>query len=154
MAKNITNLPFEDRPYEKLETLGEEYLTNSELLAIVIKTGTKNKSCLDISREILTTNLDNINELEYLSNMTLNNLTKFNGIGRVKAIQIKAVIELAKRISKINKIEKVKVTSPKIVFNLLNHEYINKKQEIVKTVILDNANNILSVVTNAIRKYI
>ena len=150
MAKNITKLPLQDRPYEKLETLGEQNLTNSELLAIIIKTGTKEKSCLDIAREILISNLDNINELEYLANMSINNLTKFSGIGRVKAIQIKAVLELSKRISKINNVQKVKVTCPKVIFDLLNHEYINKKQEIIKTVILDNSNNVLSIVTNAI----
>lgn len=150
MAKNITKLPPEDRPYEKLEKLGEENLTNSELLAIIIKTGTKDKSCLDISREILLTNLDNINELEYLSNMSITNLTNFKGIGRVKAIQIKAVIELSKRIATVRNITKIKVNSPKIVYDLLNQSYANKKQEIVKTIILDKSNNILSIVTNAV----
>ncbi len=58
---------------------GCENLTNSELLAIVIKTGTKNKNCLDISREILTSNknIESVSDLEYLSNMSISNLKKF-----------------------------------------------------------------------------
>jgi DNA repair protein RadC len=133
---------------------GSENLTNSELLAIIIKTGTKDKNCLDISRSILTCNenIENISDLEYLSSMSLSNLKKFKGIGRVKSIQIKAVLELSKRISKTNINDKTRITSPKDIFNLVNESYIGKKQEIVKTIILDNSNKVLSVITNGIGK--
>jgi DNA repair protein RadC len=133
---------------------GSENLTNSELLAIIIKTGTKDKNCLDISRSILTCNenIENISDLEYLSSMSLSNLKKFKGIGRVKSIQIKAVLELYKRISKTNINDKTRITSPKDIFNLVNESYIGKKQEIVKTIILDNSNKVLSVITNGIGK--
>lgn len=133
---------------------GSENLTNSELLAIVIKTGTKDKNCLDISRDILTSNenMENVSDLEYLSCMSLVNLKKFKGIGRVKAIQIKAVLELSKRISKTNINNKVKITSPKDIFNLVNESYIGKKQEVIKTIILDNSNKVLSVITNGMGK--
>jgi len=133
---------------------GSENLTNSELLAIIIKTGTKDKNCLDISRDILTSNkyIDNISDLEYLSNMSITNLKNFKGIGRVKSIQIKAVLELSKRISKTNINNKTRIISPKDIFNLLNQSYIGKKQEIVKTIILDNSNKVLSVITNGIGK--
>lgn len=154
MVKILTNLPANDRPYEKLELQGPENLTNSELLAIVIKTGTKDKSCLDISRDILNSNksAEHVTDLEYLSNMSINTLKKFKGVGRVKSIQIKAVIELAKRISKLNVNNKTKITSPIDVYNLLNDSYIAKKQEIVKTILLDNSNKVLSVITNGIGK--
>jgi len=133
---------------------GSENLTNSELLAIIIKTGTKDKNCLDISRNILTgnENVENVSDLEYLSSMSLPYLRKFKGIGRVKSIQIKAVLELSKRISKTNINDKTRITSPKDIFNLLNESYIGKKQEIVKTIILDNSNKVLSVITNGIGK--
>lgn len=133
---------------------GSENLTNSELLAIVIKTGTKNRNCLDISRDILTSNKDmeNISDLEYLSSMSLNNLRKFKGIGKVKSIQIKAVLELSKRISKTNINNKKKITSPKDIFDLVNESYIGKKQEVVKTILLDNSNKVLSIITNGIGK--
>ena len=133
---------------------GSENLTNSELLAIIIKTGTKDRNCLDISRDILTVNknIENVSDLEYLSNMSMSNLRKFKGIGRVKSIQIKAVLELSKRISKTNINDKTKIMSPKNIFDLVKESYIGKKQEIVKTIILDNSNKVLSVITNGIGK--
>ncbi|MEG1705768.1 MAG: DNA repair protein RadC [Clostridia bacterium] len=133
---------------------GESNLTNSELLAIVIKTGTKDKNCLDISREILTSNknINNISDLEYLSSLSLNTLRSFDGIGRVKSIQIKAVCELSRRISISNNLYKLKINSPKDIYDLINNSYIGKNQEIVKTIILDNSNNVLSVITNCIGK--
>lgn len=139
---------------KKWNYFGSENLTNSELLAIIIKTGTRNKNCLDISRDILTSNkdIDNITDLEYLSNMSLNNLRKFEGVGRVKSIQIKAVLELSKRISSTNINNKVKITCPIDIFNLINESYIGKKQEILKTILLDNSNKVLSIITNGIGK--
>ena len=73
LAKNIKKLPFNDRPYEKLELMGEGNLTNSELLAIIIKTGTKKYSCLDISQKILSenNNITNISDLEYLTSLSI-----------------------------------------------------------------------------------
>lgn len=154
MDKGLNKLPVNDRPYEKLELLGEENLTNSELLAIIIKDGTKDKNCLDISREILNSNkhLDYISELEYLSNMSLNNLRKFKGIGRVKSIQIKAVLELSKRIYKTNVNNNFKISNPQNVFDIMKSYYVGKKQEMVKTILLDNSNKIICIVTNGIGK--
>lgn len=151
MAKNITEMPINDRPYEKLELYGESSLSNSELLAIIIKTGTLKLNCLQIARNILSVNNNtNFTDLEYLSNLSLEELKSFDGIGRVKAIQIKAVIELSKRVSKTYEINKDKITCPKDVFYLLNQSYIGKKQESLKTILLNKQKNIISIVTNAI----
>lgn len=151
MAKNITEMPINDRPYEKLELYGESSLSNSELLAIIIKTGTLKLNCLQIAKNILSVNNNtDLTDLEYLSNLTLEELKSFEGIGRVKAIQIKAVVELSKRVSKTYEINKDKITCPKDVFYLLNQSYIGKRQESLKTIILNKQKNIISVVTNAI----
>jgi DNA repair protein RadC len=141
-------------PMKNWNYFGSENLTNSELLAIVIRAGTKDRNCLDISREILISNKDieNVSDLEYLSSMSLNNLKKFKGIGRVKSIQIKAVLELSKRISKTNINNKTKVSSPNDIFNFVNESYIGKKQEVVKTILLDNSNKVISIITNGIGK--
>ncbi|MBQ9012186.1 MAG: DNA repair protein RadC [Bacilli bacterium] len=152
MAKNIKLLPLDDRPYEKLELIGENNLTNSELLAIIIKTGTKKYNCLEIAQNILKTkeNISKISDLEYLTNLSLEELKSYEGIGRVKAIQIKAMLELSKRIASMYVIDKKSITSPKDVFNLLRKEFIGKKQEVLKTIILNKKNTIISVITNAI----
>ena len=152
MAKNIKEIPLNDRPYEKLELLGESNLTNSELLAIIIKNGTVNLNCIQIAHNILGSNknIDSVSDLEYLANISLNELKSFEGIGRKKAILIKAVIELSKRISKTYDFEKKKVSSPKDVFDLVNQSYIGLKQECIKTIILSKSNTLLSIRTNAI----
>ena len=152
MAKNIKLLPLDDRPYEKLELIGENNLTNSELLAIIIKTGTKKYNCLEIAQNILKTkeNISKISDLEYLTNLSLEELKSYEGIGRVKAIQIKAMLELSKRIASMYATEKKKITSPKDVFDLLQKEFIGKKQEVLKTIILNKKNTVISVITNAI----
>ena len=152
MAKNIKELPIDDRPYEKLELMGEANLTNSELLAIVIKNGTTNLNCIQIAHNILSNNSEvtNISDLEYLSNISLEELKKFEGIGRKKAILIKAVVELSKRISKTYTIEKKKISSPRDVFELVNQSYIGLKQESIKTLILNKSNGVLSITSNAV----
>lgn len=152
MAKNINELPLNDRPYEKLELLGSSNLTNSELLAIIIKTGTKDMNCLEISQNILSgkDKISNLSDIDYLTNLSLEELKQFKGIGRVKAIQIKAVIELAKRISENSDKEKLKIKCPRDVFNCLSYSYFGMKQECLKTVILNKQNQVLSIVTNAI----
>ena len=151
MVKNITEIPISDRPYEKLELLGEASLTNSELLAIIIKTGTLKQNCLQIAQNILSGNNEsNMTDLEYLAGVSLEELKSYDGIGRVKALQIKAVVELSKRISKIYEINKDKITSPKDVYNLLAQSYIGKKQESLKTILLNRQKNVISIVTNAI----
>ncbi len=146
MAKNIASFPLEDRPYEKLERLGSQNLTNSELLAIIIKNGTKQKNCLELARDILSSNRSEyLDELEYLYTLSLSNLQKIKGIGKVKAIQILATVELARRINiKINN-KRRKVTCPKDAYNLVYSFYFGKKTEMVSVINLDNACNVLEI---------
>lgn len=130
-------------------------MTNSELLAIIIKTGKKNLSCLELAQNILKipNNTSYINELEYLSKKSINELKKFDGIGRVKAIQIKAVLEISKRLSRTNyEYDRMYIKSPRDVFNLLEYSYKNKNTEILKTILLDNSNKVISIITNSIGK--
>lgn len=152
MAKNIVSLPLNDRPYEKLELLGSSNLTNSELLAIIIKTGTRDLNCIEIAQNILSDKdkYSNLSDIDYLLNLSLEELKEYKGIGRVKAIQIKAVIELAKRISKNFDNTKTKITCPKDVYDTLAYTYTGMKQECLKTIILNKQNLVLSIVTNAI----
>ena len=151
--KIIKEIPFQDRPYEKLELKGSSFLTDSELLAIIIKTGTKSNGCLKIAQNILNNKKDeNMSVIEYLDSLSLEHLKKFDGIGRVKAIQIKALVELSKRFSKTFELSKQKIISPRNVFEILAPEYICKKQEILKVVILNKQNKIIMIHTVAVGK--
>ena len=90
----IKEIPTYDRPREKLLKNGVKSLSNSELLAIIIKSGTKGKSALEISDEIL----HSINSLKDLKDLELNELKGIKGLGSVKAMEIIASIELGYRI--------------------------------------------------------
>ena len=96
-----------EKPREKLFLFGPHSLTDYELLAILLRTGTKNKSVIDLSIDILK-QLNSINDLQ---NITIEELLKFRGIGKTKAIELIATIELGKRISNYSKkIEYIKST--------------------------------------------
>ena len=94
MSIKIKELPELERPYEKLEMYGEKMLSNAELLAIIIKTGTKDETAVEIAQKLLKTNDTTEQDLKYIQNLTLEELMKIKGIGRVKAIQLKAVGEI------------------------------------------------------------
>ena len=139
----IKNIPNCERPYEKLEMLGEKTLSNSELLAIIIKTGTKNKTAIEIAQEILSINsIKNIRELQDLS---LEELKRISGIGKVKALQIKAVCELAKRMEKPLDLNVI-IKRPNDVAKLLMNELRYEKREIVKLLILNTKNVLQKVI--------
>lgn len=137
---NIKNLPQSERPYEKLLMYGEESLTNIELLSIIIKTGTKEKSSIEIAKELLHKNMDNSNNLRFLQNVSIEELRLINGIGTVKAIELKAVGEIAKRISKPFVINKLKIKTREDVVKIFMEELQNEQNEILKIVMLDNRN--------------
>src|SRR5688572_32000020 len=84
----------DDRPREKLLMKGADALSNSELIAILIGSGTSKKSAVDVAKELLTRSKDDINELAKLS---LKDLMKTNGIGEARAVTIAAALELGRR---------------------------------------------------------
>ncbi len=148
MKLKIKELPISERPYEKLELYGAEKLSNSELLAIIIKTGTKEENSISIAQKVLKLNQENnVNNLRFLCDISIEELTKINGIGRVKAIQLKAIGELTKRLSEpINK-KQIKIKTTKDVANILMQELRYEKQEIVKVIILNGKNIVLKITT-------
>lgn len=143
--KKITmkNLPVSERPYEKLEKLGAEMLSNSELLAIIIKTGNRNESSLDLANRILSCD-DRNTGLCFLYDLSLEQLRKINGIGKVKAIQIKALAELSKRMASTFNIHRKKaLKSPQEVCDLVMEEMRHIKKEIFRAILLDVKNHVI-----------
>lgn len=146
MKLKMKDMPLPERPYEKMQLLGSTSLSNCELLAIIIKTGTKEKTALGLAQEIL--NLISNNEqssLRDLQNFSIEEFMTINGIGRVKAIQLKAVLELTKRISKPINYLQIKISTPKDIANIFMEELRCEKREIVKVVILNVKNIVLKI---------
>ena len=138
----IKDLPISERPREKLYSHGPEFLSNAELLAIIIRTGHKEDSALDVAQRIL--NLDN-KGLPFLSNASIEQLTEIKGIGECKAAQILAAIEIGKRVNRWKSDDKVKVTSPMIIANLMMDEMRYLDKEYFNIALLDTKNQVLSI---------
>lgn len=135
----ITNWPEEERPREKLLHRGAAQLTNAELLAILIRTGVKGKSAVDLARGILQL-LGGLRALEQWENEDLYGI---RGLSLAKVAQIKAAIELGKRI-----ITEEKKTFGKIYSSLQMYEYLlptmrDLKREVFKAVYLNAQNQII-----------
>ena len=96
----MKELPMSERPYEKLEMYGETALSNAELIAIIIKSGTKDESSVGIAQKILSLEKSKENNLRFLQNVSIKEFMSIKGIGKVKAIQLKAICELTKRMSR------------------------------------------------------
>ena len=123
MSLKIKEIPETERPYEKLELYGEKALSNAELLAIIIKTGTKEETSVQIAQRILNLNYDpQMGELNFLKSITMEELMQIKGIGRVKAIQIKAICELAIRMSKPSNFKKIQIKCTEQLANLVMEE--------------------------------
>ena len=145
----IKDLPESERPYERLEKYGPHMLSNAELLAIIIKTGTRNETSVDIARKLLKMDDEEMG-LSFLHHLSIEELENIKGIGRVKAIQIKALMELAKRISSTRTNNKVVIKSPEDVGSYVMEEMRYLKQEEFRILILNTKNYIQKVCTIAI----
>ncbi len=145
MSMTIKQLPEEERPYEKLELYGEKALSNAELLAIIIKTGTKEETSVQIAQKVLSLNEANLYGMDFLKDITIEELMQIKGIGKVKAIQLKAVAELAIRMSKPSNYKKIAIKEPSDIVKIFMEELRFEKREISKVVILNEKNEILKI---------
>lgn len=147
MTLKMKELPLSERPYEKLEIYGVKKLSNSELLAIIIKTGTKEDSVINIAQKVLKLNKNkNISDLRFLQNITIEELSKIKGIGKIKAMQIIAACEIAKRIGAPINIKNIKIKSSQDVANLLLDELKYEKREIAKVILLNSKNIVKKII--------
>ncbi len=142
----MKELPISERPYEKLELYGEKTLSEAELLAIIIKTGTREETSLEIAKRILNMNeeIDSSN-LNFLREKSIQEFMQIKGIGKVKAIQIKALCEFATRMNKPLDYRKIKIQSPRDVAKILVEDMKHLKIELLKLIILNNSNEILKI---------
>lgn len=131
---NFKSIPDSDKPRERLYIYGSENLSNEELISIILKTGTKKMSVKELSLKLL----EMVGDISKLRDIGINTLMKIDGIGRVKAIEIKAALELGRRVYMNNEnLDKIKFNSAEVIYNYFYEILSNKKQEHFYCVYLD-----------------
>ena len=136
----ITNWSEDDRPREKLMLKGKSALSDAELIAILIGSGSRNESAVDLSKRILAS-ADNLN---VLGKMSISQLMNFKGIGEAKAITIISALELGRRRRAEDVVELVKITSSKRVFEIMQPIIGELPHEEFWVLFLNNSNKVIS----------
>ena len=140
MGSNFKNIIDEDKPRERFVQVGRENLSNEELISIILKTGTKDESVSDVSKNLLSM-VDSITDLKDIS---INKLMNIKGIGLVKAIELLSAIELGKRIYYNNEFKrKIKIKNSLDAYNYIKNKFINKTKEYFYCIYLDSKSNII-----------
>lgn len=137
---NILSWAEEDRPREKLMLKGRAALSDAELIAILIGSGTRELSAVDLSKVILNSVGNNLNELAKLS---INDLMKFKGIGDAKAISIAAALELGRRRKESDVQKRAKVTSSSDAYQAIRPYLLDLSHEQFWILLLNRANEII-----------
>jgi DNA repair protein RadC len=114
----MKDLPAQDRPRERLMNLGAESLRNSELIAIILRTGARGSSAMDIAERLL----QHFGSLEKLARAPLGDLQRVRGIGRDKAIALKSAFTLAQRMTQEVRMETLSFDQPQVVADYLREE--------------------------------
>ena len=136
---SIKNWAIDDRPREKLQTKGAAVLSDSELLAILINNGHKEKSAVDIAKDVLKMGENNLNEL---GKLTLKELQKIKGIGIAKAITIAAALELGRRRQASDALEKTVIRTSGNIAQYLRATIKDFSYEVFAVIFLNKANKI------------
>lgn len=133
----VKELPTEERPYEKCEQFGASCLSDAELLAVIIRTGSREQTSVELAQHILAGSGGFLG----IQGQALQQLMKIRGIGRVKAIQIQCIGELSRRIAMSRREERVKLDSPKAFADYFADYFMEdmrfRKTEVLRAVFLD-----------------
>lgn len=121
----IKDIPIDERPRERVKQYGMSHITNKELIALILKTGTKDLNATDLALNILIEY-----PIEEFKNLTLSELTKIKGIGEAKALELLAAIELGKRINYKTNVKRKKLSNPESIWKEMRYLFIDKKQEL------------------------
>jgi DNA repair protein RadC len=131
----------EDRPREKLLSLGRRSLTDAELIAILIGSGSRSETAVELSKRIL---VSFENDLEKLGRLSVKELSKFKGIGEAKAISIISAMELGRRRREAEAGKITQISCSKDIYNLMSRYFSDLNHEEFWIVLLNRANHVLS----------
>ena len=136
----IHQLPSSERPRERLRDQGASYLSNSELLAILLRTGTQSENAIRLAERLLV----QIGGLEGLMRASYAELCALHGIGEAKVSQVKAALEIGRRLSSLQPEDRVTVRSPGDAANILMMDMAYLEQEHFRVILLNTRNQVLS----------
>lgn len=134
----IKSIPADDRPQEKLLKYGANTLSNSELIAVILRTGTKEENVVRLAQRILK---EDGKGLRNIAEGTIEKFKSYKGINDVKASKLMALAEISKRMSSL-KIEKIKISSPDDAAVIMMEEMRYYQKEYFKIILLDTKNNV------------
>lgn len=126
-------------PRERLLSEGAEQLSNQELLAILLRTGTKQASVIELATEIIK----QFNSLADFKDLSIQELQQLSGIGQIKAIELKAMVELGKRITQAEYAKQDQILSSRLIAQKMMLEFGDKKQEHLVALYLDTQNRVI-----------
>ena len=136
----MKHLPKEERPYEKCLTWGAERLSDAELIAVILRTGSKGVSALELSRNVLAQDKKGLLGIYHMS---ISDLQKIHGLGKVKALQIKCIAELSRRIARARFSETVSFHDPASVSSYYMETLRHEEQEVLLLVMLNSKGKLL-----------
>ena len=139
----ITDWPLDERPREKLMHKGVTALSDAELLAILIRTGTGKITAVDLAKTLLK----DFRSVEHLATRTVQDFRQYKGLGEAKAISLIAVFELGRRAASVRGPGKLQINSPEDVVTVYQPLLRDLQQEVFKVLLLDSANHLLRDVT-------
>nr|WP_283681011.1 DNA repair protein RadC [Parablautia sp. Marseille-Q6255] len=138
----MKSIPKEERPYEKCLNCGAEHLSDAELLSVILRTGSKGESALELSRKVLA-GYGGKNGLLGIYHMSISDLTGIRGVGTVKAAQLKCVAELSRRIARASCSDRVVFTNPSDVAQYYMEELRHCEQETLVLVMLNSKGRLI-----------
>ena len=138
----VRELPPDERPRERLKKLGAEALTTSELIAILFRTGSRKSGAQDVAQRLMA----QFGDLEHLARASIEELCSVDGVGTVKALEIKAALELGKRLAAYTGEERPSVRSPEEASALFMSQFKGLDKEHFRAVLLNTKNHVLKTV--------
>jgi DNA repair protein RadC len=138
----VRELPPDERPRERLKKLGAEALTTSELIAILFRTGSRKSGAQDVAQRLTA----RFGDLEHLARASIEELCSVDGVGTVKALEIKAALELGKRLAAYTGEERPTVRSPEEASALFMSQFTGLNKEHFRAVLLNTKNHVLKTV--------
>lgn len=142
-STTIKSLPKAERPRERLKNLGAGALSISELIAIILRLGTRGVSAIELANRLLA----KFENLKAIAQASVEDLSNVEGIGEAKAVSVKAAFELGARLSVFTETDRIIVKKPEDAYKLLKDELRLLSQEIFKVLVLNTKNHVIKIET-------